>query len=130
MKYLRQYIEESQTKAFNDAGAFFAFSQDQFNEQAKPGIKYAALGAGLICPVKNVETLNAALDESYQAGIKQDLAENGAKAIIQRELSNHESQLSGPEMAFRALDGYGFSVEELQTGWREYLVYCRENDLY
>ena len=53
MKYLINYIEEAQTKAFEKAGAFFAFSDKQFEEQKKEGVRYSYMGAGLICPKEN-----------------------------------------------------------------------------
>jgi hypothetical protein len=47
MKYLMDYMENKQTKALNKAGAFFAFSNEQFDKAKKEGIKYISLGAGL-----------------------------------------------------------------------------------
>ena len=38
-------------------GAFFAFGNAQFDEQRKEGVKYASLGAGLICPVDTYREL-------------------------------------------------------------------------
>lgn len=45
MKYLSHYIQDAQTALFNKTGAFFAFSQEQFNDAKKDGITYVALGA-------------------------------------------------------------------------------------
>ena len=36
-------------------GAFFAFSQSQFDEQKKEGVIYVSMGAGLICPKAKAE---------------------------------------------------------------------------
>ncbi|OEF77678.1 hypothetical protein OA5_16955, partial [Vibrio cyclitrophicus 1F111] len=90
MKYLSHYIQDKQTQAFNDAGAFFAFSNQQFDEAKKEGVKYASLGMGLICPVDNAKQLMTRLDSIAQEGIAEDIKENGKKAIIRRELFNHE----------------------------------------
>ena len=49
MKHLSDYMKHRQTKLFNDTGAFFAFSMDQFNESKKDNTKYINCGAGLIC---------------------------------------------------------------------------------
>ncbi|WP_456303359.1 DUF7659 family protein, partial [Vibrio lentus] len=46
----------------NEAGAFFAFSNKQFDEAKKEGVKYASLGMGLICPVDNAKQLMTRLD--------------------------------------------------------------------
>jgi hypothetical protein len=40
MKYLTDYTQEAQTKLFEEKGVFFAFSNKQFEEQRKEGIKY------------------------------------------------------------------------------------------
>ncbi|CDT63678.1 hypothetical protein VCR4J2_750251 [Vibrio coralliirubri] len=68
MKYLSHYIQTKQTQAFNEAGAFFAFSTKQFDEAKKEGVKYASLGMGLICPVDNAEQLMNRLDSIAQEG--------------------------------------------------------------
>ena len=57
MKYLTNYIEEAQTMSFDRAGAFFAFSNKQFDEKKVDGVKYINCGAGLICPKDKVEQL-------------------------------------------------------------------------
>jgi len=95
MKYLCNYIEDAQTKAFKEAGSFFAFSNKQFEEQHKKGIRYMDLGCGLFCPVKNAETLLNKLDNIAKAGIKQDIKENTIKGVIIRELANHEAYYTG-----------------------------------
>ena len=38
MKYLSHYIQDKQTQAFNEAGAFFAFSNQQFDEAKKDSV--------------------------------------------------------------------------------------------
>ena len=90
MKYLSDYIEEAHTKALNNAGAFFAFSHDQFNRQKKEGIKYTSFGSGLICPTDKAEELDRELARIVDDGRAQDMNENGKKGIIHRELANHE----------------------------------------
>lgn len=63
MKYLQDYIQEKQTKAFDTAGAFFAFSKSQFDEAKKDGVKYCDMGGGMLCPVDNAKDLVKAMDE-------------------------------------------------------------------
>jgi hypothetical protein len=91
MKYLSDYMQERQTAAFDKAGAFFAFSREQFDKSKVEGVKYVNLDMGLICPKENAATLLKELDDIYRESIQQDIAENGLNAIIQRELSNHEA---------------------------------------
>lgn len=94
-KYLSQYIEESRNKLFEQTGAFFAFGQKQFDEAKKEGVNYVSLGGGLICPKENVKTLVDGLENTLIEGVKNDVKDNGNKAIIQREYFNYETQLTG-----------------------------------
>lgn len=114
MKYLSHYIQDKQTQAFNEAGAFFAFSTKQFDEAKKEGVKYASLGMGLICPVDNAEQLMTRLDSIAQEGIAEDIEENGKKAIIRRELFNHECFYTNDICdCVEKLEGYGMSYDEV-----------------
>lgn len=114
MKYLSNYTEAETTKALNKAGAFFAFSDRQFNEQKKEGVKYTSCGMGMICPRENVDQLIKDLDEAINNGIKQDIAENGIDAIITRELHNHEAGYTGSTTATEeALSGYPITHEQV-----------------
>jgi len=115
MKYLTQYMESKQTEAFNKAGAFFAFSDKQFDEQKKDGVKYTSAGQGLICPSDTLEVLINELDTIYHDSIKQDIAENGLEAIIRRELDNHEASYTGStEDTERALRDYPINKEDIR----------------
>ncbi|MEZ8193214.1 hypothetical protein [Vibrio sp. 1F279] len=114
MKYLSHYVQDKQTLAFNEAGAFFAFSTKQFDEAKKEGVKYASLGMGLICPVDNVKQLMTRLDSIAQEGIAEDIEENGKKAIIRRELFNHECFYTNDICdCVESLEGYGISYDEV-----------------
>ena len=95
MKYLSDYTQEATTKALNAHGAFWAFSQSQFNEQKKEGVKYVTMGSGLVCKSGHSQALADDLDAVRAAGIAQDIAENGLDGIIKRELYNHECFYTG-----------------------------------
>ncbi|OMO26513.1 hypothetical protein BH582_21820 [Vibrio sp. 10N.222.47.A9] len=114
MKYLSHYIQDKQTQAFNDAGAFFAFSNQQSDEAKKDSVKYASLGMGLICPVDNAKQLMIRLDSIAQEGIAEDIKENGKKAIIRRELFNHECFYTNDICdCVEKLEGYGITYDEI-----------------
>ncbi len=114
MKYLSQYIAESQTKALKKAGAFFAFSNKQFDEQKKPKTVYVNGPAGMICPKNTLKTLMDELDAGYKAGIAEDIAENGLEAIIKRELNNHEAYYTGDSTdTAEALADYPITKEDI-----------------
>ncbi|WP_422938945.1 DUF7659 family protein, partial [Vibrio harveyi] len=69
MKYLSDYTNEKQTVLFDQLGAFFAFSNEQFNAAKKEGIKYVSLGFGMIVPESNASALVEKLDEIQKEGI-------------------------------------------------------------
>lgn len=82
----REYIEKKHTELFNKLGCFWAFNKDQFYEglEKAGGIektgKYVAMGAGLYCPKKNIESLLNGMDQ-----IKKDW-ENDRKKVDQVKL--------------------------------------------
>ena len=131
MKHLSDYIEEAQTVAFRNAGAFFAFSQRQFNEQKKTDTKYVNLGGGLICEKGREDQLCETLDKIAEDGIKQDVKENGKDAIIRRELFNHECQITmSPEECTRALKDYPITEAEIFKAFPAFMQLCCDNDYF
>ena len=131
MKYLSHYTEQAQTDVFTQYGAFFAFSQKQMDEQKKDGVIYVSVGAGLIAPKSNAANLVLALENIQQAGMNADVAENGIKAIIHRELGNHECQIVGNyDDALDVLEPYGITEDQVKAEWREFWNICVENDYF
>lgn len=115
MKYLSQYTEAGISEAMNKAGAFFAFSNSQFDEAKKEGVKYVSLGMGLICPKENVYTLLKEINEVHRKGIEQDIADNGLVGIIKRELNNYECYYTGnTKEAENALSDYPIKAEDIR----------------
>lgn len=115
MNYLSDYMEQPQTKLFNETGVFFAFSMKQFNEQKKEGITYTPLDGGLICPKEHVTYLIERLDAIYKTAFEQDLKENGKEKIILRELYNHECfYMYDPTSAIEKLEDYPITPQEIQ----------------
>lgn len=122
MKYLSDYTEEAKSELFKTFGAFFAFSDKQFNEQKEHGIKYVDLSFGLLAPEKTHEELIEKLDNIHHEGIKKDIEENGIPAILQREFRNHECQIAGdPEDAINALEDYHIDPKKINTEWVKYM---------
>jgi len=114
MKYLQDYMNERQTKAFDEAGAFFAFSNEQFESARIKGIKYVSAGMGLICPEDKLEKLIENLNTIYKESIQQDIKENGIENIIKRELNNHEAYYTGEiDQTYDALKDYGITKENI-----------------
>lgn len=137
MKYLSEYMQDAQSALFEKTGSFFAFGQKQFEEKAKPGIKYVDLGAGLICPKETAKELTIGLDEIYVNAIKQDVEENGAEKIIRREYFNHETQISCDwSDAIANLTGHKkqfpdmFTDQEIERVFNKCFQEAIDNDLF
>ena len=122
MKYLSDYTQDAITELLDELGAFFAFSQSQFDEQKKDGVEYTSIGAGCICPKGKAKEYLERLDAIGQKGIDNDIAENGKKGIIHRELGNHEySYTHDISQTVDALSMYGITAGDIQGETGAYL---------
>ena len=131
MKSLNEYIEEAQTKVFDEARAFFAFGKKQFDEKKQDGVKYVDVGYGLICPKEKTEWLINELENIHKRGIEQDIKENGVEAIIHRELANYETQITGDITAVvDALESYGITEDQIKKEYKIFFKKCVKNDLF
>ncbi len=128
MKYLSHYIEDKQTALFKSTGAFFAFGNKQFEEQYESGIKYYDMGGGMYCPKATANDLSNGLGKIHAEGIAQDIAENGIKKIIHRELGNHEAQITYEfQDTLDSLEGYGITEDQIKAEWSSFYKNCEEN---
>lgn len=131
MNYLSDYTNDAQTELFNKVGAFFAFSNDQFDKAKKAGVQYVTLGAGMICPEKNTKELIDGLKTINDKGIEKDIADNGIKAIIHRELGNYECQITmSYDEVIDVLEPYGISEQQIAEEWNEFWTKCVDNDWF
>ena len=127
----KQQLDNELSNIFDKHGAFFAFSNAQYNEKAKENEKYTSLGAGLICPVSAIKNLKNDMDNAINKYEKQDLKENGKQKIIWRELANYECQISYDiSDAVHALKSYGITEAEIKKEWPAYLQHCVDNDYF
>ena len=118
MKYLKDYTQDKQTKLFEETNTIFAFSNKQFEEQQKEGVKYVNCGRGMLCDERYVKNLIDGLDNIYKNGIKQDIKENGIEKIILRELRNHEAYYTCEiDDTFESLKHYGITEKQI---WKMY----------
>jgi hypothetical protein len=120
MKTLNEYTQDKQAELFHQTGAFFAFSNQQFEEARKEGERYVSLGAGLIVPMPNARALVDGMTRINADGIQADIAENGKAGIIRRELFNYECFYTGEiEDCVEALAGYGFSYDDILSEYQQ-----------
>jgi len=131
MNYLSDYTSENQTKLLNDNGAFFAFGEKQLDEQTQEGVSYVLIGAGLIAPKENASKILKGLESIIAEGIKQDISDNGIKAIIHRELANYEAQITNDiSTTVEALEDYGITRAQVSAEYPAYFQHCIDNDYF
>ncbi len=131
MKYLQNYQEAAQTALLDECGAFFAFGQKQLDKQKEEGVKYVSMGAGLICPKDKAKKLSEGLERVYKNAISQDITENGMIGIIQRELGNHEYQITGNiEEILYTLSDYDFGEDAIIKEAGMYMERCIKDDIF
>jgi hypothetical protein len=131
MKSLTDYTSAKQSQLWDDNGAFFAFGQQQLDEKKQEGVAYVSLGMGLIAPKENASKIIEGLESIHTEGIKQDITDNGIKAIIHRELGNYETQISGDiSDTVAALEDYGITREQVSAEYPAYFKHCVDNDYF
>jgi hypothetical protein len=119
------------TEILNENGAFFAFSQTQFNDAKTEGVEYEHLFSGLICPKNNSKKLMDELNAIFAHAREWELANNTKKEIIWHELANHECQIVGSwDDAYQAVKHYGITEDEVKAEWGAYWDNCVENDYF
>ena len=112
-------------------GAFFAFTEQQYNDEALPGVEYKRLYAGMLCPSNNVKTVMDGLDSLSDEKKRWELANNTLKTIIWDSLANYECQISGDYIdAIDALKVYRISEDDIKKEWPAYYQNCIDNDYF
>lgn len=106
---------------FAKYGAFFAFSQKQFDEQQKEGTTYVDMGlGGLICPKENAQKMMSDLSEFSIKERDRELKERGREGTILYHLWNYECGYSGDlTQAIETLEAYGIPEEEVREVFRK-----------
>ena len=116
MKTLNDYTSDKISAVLEKHGAFFAFSNAQFEEKRVEGVEYVRNLNGMVMPKESKFQLIKEMNEIYAEGVKQDIAENGLTTIVKRELSNYECYYTGDiEDAVEALEDYGVTHEQVLT---------------
>lgn len=137
MKYLHDYVQEAQTKLFEECGVFFAFSEKQLKEGCeKVGAtvdnRVMSFGHGGYLLSKHYEKFEKGMEQIQKEGMAQDIAENGLEAIIERELANYETQLNGDwKQILEVLEDYeGVTEEMVLSSYKKYYQKCLDNNWF
>lgn len=128
---LQLIMEKHQSKVFKKYFAFFAYSNKQFEEGKNINFKYVSLGSGLYAPKEFAIKIIEKLDSIYKNAIEKRKATTSKKDIIWYELANYETQLTGDLTdAMEALEGYGYSEEEIKEEYKKYYDNCVKNNYF
>ena len=136
MKYLNDYLQGKITNIEKKYGAFYAFNKTQFQEGcgkvgASEKNKVTRLKYGLFVLSKNTDNFLNDFDKAHAQAVQQDINDNGKKAIIWRELANHECQINiDPQPCIDYLEIYPITEQEIRKEFPTYMEYCIENDLF
>jgi len=124
-------IDDILSDIFKKHGAFFAFSDKQFEESRKDGVSYANMGAGMVAPVDSVSALSVEINNASKERIRKTLELNTIEEIIHYELGNFECQIScDPSDAFASLSAYGITEDQVRAEYPKFMDKCVEMDLF
>ena len=116
---------------FEQFGAFFAFSNKQYEEKAELDITYVQLVHGLICPKENADACLDYMQNYSENRIKKDKEKHTTKEIMWREFANYECQIvMSVEDALPTLLEYGYTKDEIDKEYSAYFAMCVEKDLF
>jgi len=123
---MHEFTDKRTTELLESNGAFFAFSNRQFDEAKKEGVTYVNMGMGLIAPKENADAVFKGLEKIHKEARESVLAKYDKEEIIRYELANHEAYYTGSiDDAYGALEHYGFTREEVLAVYR---VECRKEE--
>lgn len=126
MKTLQQIKADEKNavnKLFNDCGVFWAFSNQQFEENKTPlkeGDKYVSINNGGYMPKSNVDKyINGmkAINKDFKKQMKD--SKELRRQHIAYELANHEAYYTGEITDTLTALGSGYTAKEVWKVWRE-----------
>lgn len=95
---IKKEAQEMTTRVGDQCGLFWAFNDDQFNENKTPlkeGEKYVSIGAGGYLPKSNIDKLLKGWDDVEKWRKKQIKLLKDAPRAILYEINNFEAFFSG-----------------------------------
>lgn len=108
--------------SFKDHWAFFAFSNQQFEEQKVDGVKYVSAWHGLFCPADKAKQILEAFKEHNEKEKQKQIEVDWIDNIIRYELGNYECyytwDLSDVEWM---VEEYGVTMDYIKNIYREEL---------
>ena len=123
---LQRMVDDKITNVMNNYGAFFSFSNIQFEKKRDKNIKnedYISLDSGIVCPRVNALLLVDEMSRIYEAHAKYVTDTYSTEQIIKHELMNHEIDVTGDITdTADAVECYGITRKDI-------LAYCEKYDV-
>lgn len=118
-KELRDDVQERYNTLFKQCGVFWAFSTEQFKEQAPRGVKLVSIGMGGYMPKSEYDKLIAGLADlkKYERSMKKQI--KAADAILY-DLRNYECFYTGDiDDAVEALSTLGYTYDQVKEVYQQ-----------
>ena len=131
---LKKTQENANSQLFKECGLFFAFSNQQFEENKTPlkeGEKYVSIGAGGYVPKSNLDRLLDGMEanrKAYEKGVK---AQNLRLKEIAYEFGNHECFYTGDWSIVAEMfpDVKPEVIQRIyQIEYKKHLKWCKETN--
>lgn len=121
LQQIKQNRQAATDKLLDDCGVFFAFSNQQFEENKTPlneGDKYISIGAGGYMPKSNANKFIQGMKD-IEKGYKSELKKSKElrRENIRYELANHEAWYTGDITDTLAALGKDYKAKEV---WKVY----------
>lgn len=118
--HIKTFYDIELTKLTNESGAFYAFSDRQYNALKQDGVTYTQLPDGLIINKDLAVSFHEARSNLFREATKKYLEVNSKESIILYELCNHECFYcrDGLETVFEIVKAYNFTEDEVREVWR------------
>ena len=122
MSLLSKYLDPLYNGLLEKHGVFFAFSDSQYEEQAKKGVEYVRLEFGAFAPKANAKKFIDESVEAHEEAIKEMKKHNTKDEIILSELFNYECFYTGDySQVIDIVGNYGFNADDVYNVYRDNL---------
>ena len=129
---INQIADEQVSAILNKYHAFFAFSNQQFDEQATKCFIYARLPHGMFAPKAYANSVISEVLAAYDEARKAVQSQESKKDRIWYEFANHECQISMDYSdALAALLAFDdITEQDVHDQWPAYFNHCVDNDYF
>ena len=132
MQTINQLAKTQVTAILNKYHTFFAFSNEQFEDQVNKDYKYVACPHGMYAPKQYADNVMSEISAAYSDAAKVVQSQSSKKERIWYEFSNHECQISMDYSdAVDALSSFDdITIEDIKSEWKAYFSHCVDNDYF